>query len=76
MTQKWPATQAGVGVTAPAAQLLPLKVCTTPVLSRLMLHRIKKPSNSGYVFEEREICGLVGSSSATRAARPDRIQIL
>ncbi len=28
-----------------------------------MLHGIKKPCNSGYVFDEREICGLVLTKS-------------
>jgi hypothetical protein len=58
MTQIWPATQVGVRVTAPAAQLLPLKVCVTPV-TRVPDARLRqKLSDSVQVFWKREICGL------------------
>jgi hypothetical protein len=58
MTQIWPATQVGVGVTAPAAQLLPLRVCVTPVTRVLDARLRQKLSDSVQVFWKREICGL------------------
>jgi hypothetical protein len=64
MTQKWPATQVGGGVTAPAAQLLPLKVYVTPVTRVLDACLRQKLSDSVQVFWKREICGLASLEPA------------